>query len=227
MRATTGLHLAVLLVALSAPDALRADELTCGRLDNAYGPYDYTNAEHRERYMPVVVRAHFNSDVETLRRGQSSASPIDDIHYTLRAFPNHHRALDAASRWYLQGGTANANVYSAECYFDRAIRFSPRDGQVYLLYGTYLHRRKDLAGAEAQYAQAIALMPESADAHYNLGLLYAESGRWELARKEAFAAYQAGHPLQGLKKRLRRQGHWNDGDDAALMAAARRTEGDS
>ena len=212
-------RLGVLFGLLAVGSLAHAGEIDCGPLENAYGPYDYTNADHRQRYMPIVVGAHFNRDVETLKRGQSSVNAMDDIHYTLRAFPNHHRALDAAARYYLQGGK-QGNFYSAECYFDRAMRFKPDDGYVYLLYGTYLHRKKDFAGAAEQYQRSLVYMPDSADTHYNLGLLYADTAKWDQAKTEALSAYRLGYPLPGLKRRLQRQGVWGEAEDRALAAAA-------
>jgi hypothetical protein len=65
----------------------------CGTLANHYGPFDYTNARHYREKLPIVERAHFNRDVESLRRGQTAVRPGPDLHYVLGTFPNHHRAL--------------------------------------------------------------------------------------------------------------------------------------
>jgi len=207
------------LVALClAAAAARADEIDCGSLQNAYGPYDYTNAEHRRDRIPIVEQGHFNTDVETLRKGISDIHIIGDLDYTLRAVPNHHRALATVSRFYLNGG--HQGVYrSAECYFDRAMRFAPNDGDVYLLFGVYLHQRKKYDDAEKQYQRALELLENSADAHYDIALLYADMGRWDEAKREAIRAYQLGYPLEGLKNRLRRHGSWSKTDDLSLAVA--------
>lgn len=70
----------------------------CGDLANAYGPFDYTNPEHRSKNLGVVERFHFTLEVESLIRGKSSYI-WGDLDYTLRAFPNHHRALYAFARY--------------------------------------------------------------------------------------------------------------------------------
>ncbi|HPF26339.1 MAG TPA: hypothetical protein P5528_10385 [Steroidobacteraceae bacterium] len=216
---TTLLVILLSVSALTATDATAQSSMDCGSLENPYGPYDYTNGEHRVKYMPIVVGAHFNRDVQTLRKGQSTADPLGDLDYTLRAFPNHHPALDAVSRYFLQGGRATGALYTAECYFDRAMRFKPDDGIVYLLYGTYLHRKKDLDAAARQYDRALGLLDDSPDAYYNYALLKADQGRWSEARKFAIEAYSLNHPLQGLKRKLQRNNAWSAADDEAVRVA--------
>jgi tetratricopeptide (TPR) repeat protein len=193
----------------------QAGEADCGSLRNAYGPYDYTNADHRANKIPIVEVAHFNSDVESLKRGQSSVWAMDDIHYVLRAVPNHQRALASMARYYLNGGQPRG-YYSADCYFDRALRFKPEDGTVHLIYGTYLHRLKSYSLAEEQYRLALENLTESADANYDLGLLYADIGRWADAKQYAIVAYRLGYPLAALKHRLASRGLWSETDEAAI-----------
>jgi tetratricopeptide (TPR) repeat protein len=197
----------------------QADELDCGSLQNAYGPYDYTNADHRKTKIPIVESNHFNADVESLRRGQSSVYPMDDIHYTLRAVPNHHRALASMARYYLEGGKVQ-KFYSADCYFERALRFKQNDGNVHLLYGMYLHRLKQYPRAEEEYQQALDYLADSADANYDLGLLYTDIGRWSEAKRYAIVAYRLGYPFPALKHRLQKSGNWTEADDAAATPPA-------
>jgi tetratricopeptide (TPR) repeat protein len=129
---------------------------------------------------------------------------IQDIDYTLRAFPNHHRALNAVARYALRGGKqwANKRVTSADCYFQRALKFVPGDQTVYVLYGNYLAQLKDANGAIAQYKQALQLAPDSIELHYNTGLLYLKLGDIATARHHADIAYAGGHPLSGLRDRI-------------------------
>jgi Tfp pilus assembly protein PilF len=195
-----------------------AGEADCGSLENSYGPYDYTNPVHRAENIPIVETAHLNADVRALRRGQTGTDPLGDLDYTLRAVPNHPAALDAVARYFINGGSAG-RYWTAECYFDRAMRFKPDDGTVYLVYGVYLHRKKEFADAERQYLRALELLGESADAHYNIGLLYVDMDDLEKAKQHALKAYQLGYPLPGLKKRLREHGMWSAADDQAIAAA--------
>lgn len=214
---TWALVLAFLSFAWNTPLAAQSQQdIECGVLDNSYGPFDYTNASDRAAKLPIVERVHFNSDIENLRRGQSGTI-IGDLDYTLRAFPNHHRALNAVWRYLLKNPTAGVPPYhSADCYFNRAMRFSPRDGTVRMIYGTFLFKRGERESALKRYEEALALLPDSAEAHYNMGLLQVELSRFDGALEHAHKAYALGYPLQGLKNRLKRAGKWREPQVAAV-----------
>ncbi len=185
-------------------------ELECGAIENAYGPYDYTDASDRKERLPIVEQFHFTPDVENLRRGRSDTI-IGDLDYTLRAFPNHHRALSSMAKYQLAHPNSGVPPYrSAECYFDRAIRFRSSDGTARMIYGIYLLKRGDRQAALKRYEEALALMPESAEVHYNLGLLKLDLKQVDAARQHAEKAYALGYPLQGLKNKLKRMGAWSE-----------------
>ena len=204
------LGLAALLLRAPALPAEDAAPQACGRLENGYGPYDYLNPSDVSDKLPIVERYHFDQDTEALVKGPTSDDPGVDLDYVLRTFPNHHRALYAMARYHWENRRwANARYYTAECYFDRAKRFRPKDPTVYLIHGIYLERMKDPPGAMKQYGKAIELNPNYAEAHYNLGLLYFKSGDYEAARASAQKAYELGHPLPGLKRMLVASGHWS------------------
>ena len=191
--------------------AANANNESCGVLNNAYGPWDYSDAAQREQRLPIVEQYHFNSDVETLKAGESGNLALD-LDYTLRAFPNHPRALWAMARLQLRDGyPAGSHYYSAECYFERALRWRPADPAVWLVYGMYLQRKKDVDGALQKYQRALELQPGNLEAHYNIGLAYAERGDYEQAKQHAKIAYDGGYPLPGLRHILEKSGHWNDG----------------
>lgn len=209
-----------LCLAMLAGTPAFADEAECGSLQNAYGPFDYTNAEHRADKIPIVDVNHFQPEIEALIGSPGGLGTImGALDYTLRAVPNHHRALATLAQYTLRGGSRE-NFRSTECYFDRAMRFKPDDGMVYLTFGGYLSRKHEYAQAEKQYATALALLPDSSEGHYNLGLLYLETGRPEKAKEEALLAYQLGYPLRGLRNRLARAGAWSERDDAAVFRKA-------
>src|SRR6266513_2811729 len=68
----------------------------CGDpFQNAYGPFDYRTATQAQKVL--VESNHFTRPVETLQSGLTG-TPGHDIGYTLRAFPNHPRALLAMVR---------------------------------------------------------------------------------------------------------------------------------
>ncbi len=100
-------------------------------------------------------------------------------------------------------------LYTVECYFDRAIRFRPGDANVHMIYANYLGllggRQND---AIEQYQEALRLQPENAIVNYNLGLMYVKEKDYEQAITYAKKAYGLGFPLPGLRKKLMKTGKW-------------------
>jgi Flp pilus assembly protein TadD len=182
----------------------------CGSLDNAYGPFDYTNAADRRDHLEVVEQYHFNRDVYELRRGMSGEFPLGDIEYTLRAFPNHHLALETIARLHRQANTDRfpAGTYSLTCWFERAARFKPTDGMVQMIHGTHLFALEQYEKAKQPLLKAAELMPQSPEAQYNLGLLFVKLRDYPAAREHARNAYALGFRLPGLREQLRRLGQW-------------------
>ncbi len=193
----------------------------CGELRGGwYGPYDYTDAEDRS-HLHVVEMYHFTPQVESLISGRSGYL-WQDLDYTLRAFPNHHRALYAFIRYelrerqksqqekkpYLPPTSVGEFPVTAACFFDRAIRWQPRDPNVYMLYGLYFQLNGMPLKALEQYRISEKLQPNSADLHYNLGLLYFDARDYPQAKAHAKRAYQLGYPLPGLRKKLAGVGQW-------------------
>jgi tetratricopeptide (TPR) repeat protein len=101
---------------------------------------------------------------------------------------------------------------TAECYFETAITFAEKynlhDGNTRNVYGVYLHKRGELDAALKQYKQAENLLPNSAEVHYNLGLLYVDKKDFKNAQFHAEKAYRLGHPLPGLRNKLIAAGVW-------------------
>jgi predicted Zn-dependent protease len=190
--------------------AVRADELACGPLQNAFGPLDYRTASAFER--KLVEGAHFTSEVESLRAGKTSTLPGGDLDYTLRAFPNHPRALAAVSRYSMQRKQPKPPglKWAADCYFDRAFRFQPNDPMPIMLYGIHLVRTGRKTEALEYLDKAATFQSNDANFHYNLGLGFLEVGRSEQALEHAKIAYANGFPLQGLRRRLTEAGAWKD-----------------
>jgi tetratricopeptide (TPR) repeat protein len=182
--------------------------VACGELRNAYGPFDYRTATRDQ--IDIVERYHFDSGVESLTRGITSVNIGSDIDYTLRAFPNHARALLAMVHLSFREKTARprgAN-YSVDCYFDRAARFRPDDQAIPAIHGYYLLRKGDPKLAIAELEKALKLGGPDANVYYNLGLAYFELRDYEKSLEQAKLAYDLGHPLSGLREKLKRQGAW-------------------
>lgn len=199
------------IMLLSASTSLQAAGTNyCGELKSSFGPFDYTDGDDR-KHLPIVEQAHFTANVQNLVKGESSTIG-DDLNYTLLAFPNHHRALSAMANLARREKTPRppGAKYPVECYFDRAIRFRPRDGIVRMIYGNYLEHRGEAEKAFAEFKEASRLEPENANIHYNLGLLYLKKKDYEQANAHAKKAYALGFPLPWLKNKLVEAGKWND-----------------
>ena len=195
---------AALVLALAWGAGLPAQEVPgCGVLQNAYGPFDYRDPVNKRDNLPIVETFHFTPDVESLRHG-SSGTVLGDLRYTLRAFPNHHRALKSIARYALAGGQfpIDDSIPSAECYFDRAIAFRADDASVRVIYANYLFKTGGREEARKQYEEALRLAPESVEINYVAGLFFVDIGDLERARKLAKMAYDNGYPLPGLRKKL-------------------------
>ncbi|WP_147302619.1 tetratricopeptide repeat protein [Thalassotalea euphylliae] len=184
------------------------DNTTCGieqgvPLQNAYGPWDFTNPAHSSK-LPIVLGAHFTSNVEKLKSGQTGKL-IADIDYTLRAIPNYHRALYAMAKHQRIEKMAFRNIdkyYTADCYFKRALYFQPNDAISHMIYAIHLQQTQRLEEAKEHYRVALTLLPENPEINYNAGLLYVKLGDLVKARQHAEVAYQQGYPLQGLAKQI-------------------------
>ena len=153
---------------------------------------------------------HFTPPVEELKHGKSGLTIGGDIDYTLRAIPNHYRALVAMMNLGFKGkkDPPPGAGFPVECYFDRAIRFRPEDGAVRTIYGIYLFRRGKMTDAITQFETAEKLGDNSGNLHYNAGLVYFELGDYDKAVAHAKQAAELGFALPGLRDKLTKIGKW-------------------
>lgn len=191
----------------------------CGELRNAYGPFDYrkgrtTYAEN----LRLVEMAHFPESVEQGISGLSGTVG-QALDYTLRAFPNHTRALAALSRIAIKEKRYQLEKahFPVECYFDRAIRFAPDDGTVRAIYGSYLYARGQVEPALKMYEKAYELLPLNAGINYNLALAYVSTNDYVKGNYHAQRAYALGFPLPGLKNKLVAAGKWDDSIETGIV----------
>jgi len=198
------LTLAAIAIAVAGTSAAQ----DCGSLNNAYGPFDYRTARQE---LAVVEEYHFNRNVETLRGG-ASGDIVADLDYTLRASPNHHRALTSMSNLILKlrNEKPPGAGFTISCYFDRAMRFAEDDGVVRMIHGIFLSKIGKKQDALKRFEEARALIPENANIHYNLGLVYFDLKDYPNALAHAQAAYQLGFELPGLKNKLVGAGQWRE-----------------
>src|SRR5207248_1557456 len=116
----------------------------------------------------IVEDHHFTPEVELLRSGVSSAIG-GDIDYTLRAIPNHPRALMAMVRLGQRDKTSRPKGahFTVECYIDRAIRYQPDDMNVREIRGIYRSMVGDHAAAVTDFEAVVQQQPANGNAHYN------------------------------------------------------------
>lgn len=181
----------------------------CGELSNHYGPFDYRTDQGPK--IDIVNQYHFTPNVEALVRGQAG-SIAQDLSYTLKVVPNHHRALLAMMRYgqRLKSPHVKDAGYSVDCYFQRALRFRSDDTVARLMYANYLtnHGRRDEALLHIEQVGAKA--GENAFTHYNMGLAYLELKEYEKALAQAHKAMALGFLQSALRDKLAEAGHWRD-----------------
>jgi tetratricopeptide (TPR) repeat protein len=189
----------------------------CGEIGMTRG--DYISDR---RLLKTVEDYHFTPQVESLVKGQSSAEIGADLNYTLRSFPNHHRALLALMRLSERERTPQVRgaEFSVECYFDRALRFRPDDTVARMLYATYLLKQKRPDEARAQLARTAQDAKEAPMTHFNLGLLYLEMKDHQAALEHAHKAQALGLKRPELVDKLKQAGHWREPAPAAPADAA-------
>lgn len=192
----------------------------CGSLTNAYGPYDYRTDKDS---LPIVENAHFPPIVENLIAGHRGYLG-GDLDYTLRAFPNHHRALVSVMNYGLRQKTEQPKDLPrpVECYFERAIRFRPQDALTRLIYATYLKRHDRLDEALQQVKVASEFPDLLPITRQNIGLFYVESNRFDMARAMAWRNLESGIRSEVLIAKLIAAGQWQEPPQRPDSAPAKR-----
>ncbi|MET0012475.1 MAG: tetratricopeptide repeat protein [Sedimenticola sp.] len=180
----------------------------CKGKGQGYGPFDYLQRHRFPKELSLVERVHFTYPVEALIRGKTAIDPYGDLDYTLRAWPNHHRALNSYTRYFLEKKNIGGVRTPPECYFQRAIHFSPKDARTYMLFAMYLQKLKNNDLAKKQYEKALSLKPNDIQILYNYGLCLVEEKEFDKAKEHAIRVYESSFPLNGLKKKLEKAGYW-------------------
>jgi tetratricopeptide (TPR) repeat protein len=210
----------------AAPELSDAEKraMECGSLQNGVGPWDWRTRETTSRLSwdhADNMKHHYDPAMNRMRAGEYTQPVMHDLDFLLRNWPNHIQGLRALMQYEKAGGKTHG-YRTVECYFERARRFAPDDVAVTLLEGYYYLKKNKKELARRSYEDALRLEPESIDVNYNVGLFYAEVGEYEKAEKHAHMAYEAGYPLDGLRKRLQKAGHWTEpaATDSRADAAA-------
>lgn len=200
-------------IAVAAFSGAHAQQVpnACGPIQReagGYGPFDYRT---QRGSLEIVERFHFTPKVEALLAGQS-ATIGGDLSYLMRTSPNHHRGLLAIMRFVERSRNPQPRdmQYTIDCYFDRAIRFTPDDVIVRMLFARHLGSVKNIAAAKAQLEFATTLAGDNGLTHFNIGMTYFDLGLYPEALARAHAARLNGFPRPELETRLREKGQWAD-----------------
>ena len=181
----------------------------CGELrpPGQFGPFDYRTSRSQ---LPLVENYHFTPVVEALIRGSTAELPGHDLDYTLRAFPNHHKALMAMVRYgeKMKSPKPTGLNYSVECYFERALRFQPDDTIVRMLYARFLSNLERMEEARQQLEQASTTAGDNAFSNYNIGLIYFDFKDYDKALAQAHKAIALGFTRPVLREQLQAIGKW-------------------
>lgn len=196
-------------IATLSPGIALAQESVCGSLRNAYGPFDYRSTRGKE--LTVVEDYHFTPQVAALIAGKSGKVG-GDLDYTLRAFPNHHRALLSLLRYAEKLKTTQDPDmhWPFECYFERAVRFQHDDPIARMLYASFLGQQNRTKDANQQLKAAEAVADGNPFTFYNIGMIYTDLKEYDRALDLAHKAYRLGFKQTALHDRLKAAGKWRD-----------------
>jgi tetratricopeptide (TPR) repeat protein len=189
-------------------------------------PIDFSNAhDYRpEKYvaegtyrshgvlLKLVEDAHFTPEVEVLQRGKSGTIPGPDIAFTLRVYPNHHRALLAMVALGEKEKTSQPNgvQYSVECWLQRGLGYRSDDNIVRMIYAQFLIKEARGKEAEQQLVYVAEHADDNAFTHNNIGLLYVKLKNYEQALFHAHKAQALGLATPILVAQLKKSGQWVD-----------------
>lgn len=174
------------------------------------GPNDYYDSSKRVQEVVRSVNAlHLDKAISNYNNNKIHLACME-LEFTLRWFPNHPRGLQFAAELFSKHACPGGK--NADDYFNAALDYRPNDGIIHALYGIYLHKTGSLNKALKQYESALTLIPDAADLHYNMGLLFIEMKNYDDALKHAQKAYEIGHPLPGLKNKLVKLKVWPSRD---------------
>ncbi|MCR5866040.1 hypothetical protein [Aquincola sp. J276] len=212
MPSLAGLAAAVVLAAASAlpAHAQIMNSQGCGPMyiPTHVGPFDYRNQREMLR---TVEFGHFQPNVEDLIKPMFNSFGAD-IDYTLKAYPNHHRALITLNRLSLREKAlkTSGSDFSVECYFFRAIRWRPDDLIVRMIYASWLHQWDRTKDAVQQLDYVVDNAGDDPFTHYNAGMVFADLKIWDRALQQAHAAQALDFPKGDLKARLVEAGKWQE-----------------
>ena len=124
-----------------------------------FGPFDYLDRNKFQGELFITEEYHLTEEILRLQQATTTTA-INDIQYTLMAWPNHHKALYAAYTFrLLNRGEFRRDINApspVECHLQRAMNFSPRDPVPYMIYGLLLHEWKHYQDALKAFGEISA-----------------------------------------------------------------------
>jgi Tfp pilus assembly protein PilF len=150
---------------------------------------DYFTADHSPRsYLTILEGAHVATLPGWISKGDL-INAVLDIEYTLRAFPNHPRALQFAA---LVSQMNHKHAWAIKC-FETAISSYPHYALTYAQFGLFLVSINDVDAGLEQLKKAVEIEPEFAAGYAGLAHAYTKKGDIEQARKAAKKARELGY----------------------------------
>lgn len=168
--------------------------------------YQARNNQQMAELLNAVEKYHLQPGIDKMRSRSYSAA-WGDFNFILNYFPNHPRALLLMGELCEKWRNPKCNVGG---YFDKALQISPSNSGIHLTKGIYLQKQGKLDEAVESYRKSLEINPDFANAHYNLGLAYAEQKKFALANEHAQKAYALGIALPGLRSKLAAAGAWKE-----------------
>ncbi len=204
----------------------------CGNLENAFGPFDYrpdtyvyeSTYKSHKALVNIVERAHYTIETEMLvsRKTGLVVSTGADLSYTLRVFPNHHKALMTLIALSEKEKTDKPrdSIYTVDCWFRRAVTWKPDDNVAKMIYSTYLDKTNRRSEAEAQLDAAARQAGDNVFTHHNLGLVYFDMKMYDKALFHAQRTYGLGMTIPTLKEQLKSVNKWVEPPEATVAEPA-------
>lgn len=196
-----------------------------------FGPFDYydTRTTPTKAYA-LVESAHLGPKTQLMLRQGDKCGYWGDLDYTLRAFPNHPKALTMMAQFLktnvacsiagpASGSSSTLDLVdqiehggwegrTMEYYFETAIRYRPQYTETRVLYARALAGAGKHDDAVKRLQETLKQDPRSSAAHYELGVLLLAKGDKQSALQHARKAYQLGKPPAALREQLVAAGVW-------------------
>lgn len=223
-RIALSVAIAIFLAAGSVPPSATAADY------GQFGPFDFYDTRGNGAYpYTVVERHHLGPKTELMLRRGDNCGYWSDLDYTLRAFPNHPKALKMMADFLKthvscdSGRAASQSVLdlaaeieagrwqgrTMEYYFETGIKFRPQYTETRVLYARALSDIGNRDQAVKVLEEALKLDPQSSSAHYELGTIQLAKGDKQSALAHARKAYQLGKPPAALRDQLVAAGIWS------------------